>query len=116
MKYLTLDKIKAQCRIEPEFTQEDDLLELYGDVAEETVLNALNRSYENVMETWGEVPKAIVHASLMLVDVSYQQRSPVSPQNMYTVPYTFDLLIKPYMRLASTTYEQNNNQYGCKNL
>ena len=36
----------------------------------------------------------------MLVDLSYQQRSPVSPVSMYAVPYTFDLLIKPYMKLT----------------
>ena len=116
MNWLTLEKIKAQCRIEPDFTDEDSLLEMYGDTAEETVLNAMNRSYTDVIEVYGRVPAPVVQASLMLVDLSYQHRSPVSPQQMYMVPYTFDLLIKPYMRLASTTYEQNNNQYGCKNL
>lgn len=116
MNWLTLDKIKAQCRIEADFTDEDSLLEMYGDTAEETVLNAMNRSYTDVIEVYGRVPAPVVQASLMLVDLSYQHRSPVSPQQMYMVPYTFDLLIKPYIRLTSTTYEQNNNQYGCKNL
>ena len=37
----------------------------------------------------------------MLVDVSYQYRSPISPTNVSVVPYTFDILVKPYMRLAS---------------
>ena len=106
--------MKAQCRIEQDFHDEDDVLELYGDVAEETVLNALNRNYENVMEMWGKVPAPVVQASLMLVDLSYQHRATVSPQNMYIVPYTFDLMIKPYMRL--TDNESNTNQYGCKNL
>jgi hypothetical protein len=36
----------------------------------------------------------------MLVDVSYQYRSPVSAQNMSIVPYTFDLLVKPYVKLT----------------
>lgn len=117
MKWLNLDKIKAQCRIETDFHDEDELLEMYGESAEETVLNALGRSYEDLMETYGKVPMAVVHASLMLVDLSYQQRSPVSPQNMYLVPYTFDLLIKPYMRLASNVNDnENTNRYGCKNL
>ena len=100
MKWLTLTRIKQQLRIEPEFTDEDELLTLYGESAEDTVLNYLNRSYDDVIETWGKVPSAVVHASLMLVDVSYQYRSPVSPTNVSAVPYTFDVLVKPYMRLS----------------
>ena len=45
------------------------------------------------------MPDALVHAALMLVDTSYQFRSPVSAQNMSVVPYTFDLLVKPYVKL-----------------
>ena len=41
MNILTLEQIKAQCRIDPEMTEEDQLLELYGDAAEETVLKLL---------------------------------------------------------------------------
>ena len=117
MKWLTLERIKHQCRIEQEFHEEDDLLEEYGESAEEVLLNYLNRTYEDVIEVYGRVPAPLRHASLMLVDTSYQYRSPVSAQNMSLVPYTFDILVKPYMRLASSSYEQTNNQgYGCKNL
>ena len=35
----------------------------------------------------------------MLVDVSYNNRSPIGPQQMSLIPYTFDMLIKPYMKL-----------------
>ena len=101
MKWLTLERIKQQCRIEQDFTDEDDVLEDYGESAEETVLNTLNRTYEDIVEVYGKIPAPIRHASLMLVDVSYQHRNPVSGQNMYLVPYTFDLLLKPYMRLAT---------------
>ena len=117
MKFLEFEQIKAQLRLDDEQAQEEyDLLEMYGEAAEDTVLNAMNRSYTDVIEVYGRVPAPVVQASLMLVDLSYQHRSPVSPQQMYMVPYTFDLLIKPYIRLASTTYGQNQNQYGCKNL
>jgi uncharacterized phage protein (predicted DNA packaging) len=116
MKWLTLAKIKQQCRIETDFTEEDDLLEMYGESAEEVLLNHLNRSYENLMEVYGHIPAPLIHASLMLVDVSYQHRSPVSPQNMSIVPYTFDILVKPYMRLANNVNENNNNRYGCPRL
>ena len=117
MKWLTLERIKQQLRIEPDFHEEDELLEEYGESAEEVLLNYLNRTYEDVIEVYGRVPAPLFHASLMLVDTSYQNRSPVSAQNMIPVPYTFDLLIKPYMRLTSpSTNGQNQNKYGCKNL
>lgn len=116
MKWLTLDRIKAQCRIEPDFTDEDTLLEEYGEEAEDTVLNTLGRSYEDVMENYGKVPAPLRRASLMLVDAWYGTRTPIASQNMSVVPYTFDLLVKPYMRLASDSNRQNNSQYGCGHL
>jgi uncharacterized phage protein (predicted DNA packaging) len=114
MKWLTIDWIKQHSRID--FDCEDELLELYGESAEETVLNVIARDYTEVIEHYGEIPKPLYVASLMLVEVSYTQRAPITQQNMYTVPYAFDMMVKPYMKLASN-YEQTNNQgYGCKNL
>ena len=101
MKWLTLEQIKAQLRIEPDFTAEDTLLKSYGEAAEETLLNYLNRPYLDIIERYGKVPEPLVQASKMLVDVSYQHRSPISVTSISLVPYTFDLLVKPYMRLTS---------------
>ena len=103
MKYLTLEYIKAHSRIDGDM--EDSLLELYGASAEDTVMNYLNRgattdeAINSLLEKYGEIPSAIMQATLMLVDVSYQFRSPISPTNISIVPYTFDILIKPYMVL-----------------
>ena len=112
MKWLTLEKCKWQCRIEQDFHDEDDIIEMYGESAEETLLNHLNRSYEDLIEVYGRVSAPLVHASLMLVDVSYQYRSPVSSQNMSIVPYSFDILVKPYMRLTTSSATNNNQEYG----
>ena len=98
MKWLSLSLIKQHSRIEYEC--EDSLLTIYGEAAEETVLNIVNRSYEELKGDGDTVPAPIIQASLMLVDHSYQQRSPVSSLNMSSVPYTFDTLIKPYMKLT----------------
>jgi hypothetical protein len=102
MKFLTFDLIKAQLRLDDlQATDEHDLLELYGDAAEDMVLNSCNRTMEDIVEQYGMVPKALVQAGLMLVAQSYQHREPASPQNLYAVPYAFDLLLKPYMRLTT---------------
>ena len=99
MKWLTLEWIKLHSRID--FDCEDELLELYGEDAEQTVLNLINRSYDEVMETYGEVPKPLYVAALMLVEVSYTQRAPITQTNLYTVPYAFDMKVKPYMKLTN---------------
>ena len=102
MKYLTFEQIKAQLRLDDEqATEEHDLLELYGEAAEDMVLNTCNRTITDIFEQYGMVPKALVQAGLMLVAQSYQHREPASPQNLYVVLYAFDLLLKPYIKLTT---------------
>ena len=105
MKWLTLDYIKKHSRID--YNVEDELLEIYGNAAEDVLLNILNRSYQDLVSYYGCVPAPIMQASLLLVDVSYQNRSAVTPQNLYIVPYTFDILIKPFMSLAGSTVNKD---------
>ena len=112
MKWLTLDWIRDHSRLLKD-EAENDILELYGDDAEQTVLNICNRSYEDIMETYGEVPKPLFVAALMLVEVAYTHRSPDTNQQLYLIPYTFDMKVKPYIKLAN---DNNNQGYGCKNL
>ena len=99
MKWLSLDLIKKQSRID--YQCEDELLKLYGEAAEETVLNMLGRSFINLVLTYNGVPKPLYAAALMLVDVSYQYRNPISTSHLSIVPYTFDILIKPYILLSN---------------
>lgn len=103
MKWLTIDYIKQHSRLD--FSDEDSVLDLYGSAAEETTLNYLNRTYQELLEQYGEVPAPIRQATLLLVDHSYTQRSPASAQNMSIVPYSFDILVKPYMRLTSNAVQ-----------
>ena len=101
MKWLDIEKIKAQLRLDDlQVQEEQELLKLYGNSAEESILRILNRSYADLVGEYGEVPQDIIHASLLLVDLSYQQRSPVSTQSMPAVGYTLDMKLKPYMRLT----------------
>lgn len=103
MQYLKIEYIKQHSRLCCDC--EDSLLELYGTAAEETCMNYLNRgktvteAVQSLTDEYGEIPAAIRQATLMLVDVSYTYRSPVSPTNLSVVPYSFDLLVKPYMIL-----------------
>lgn len=96
MRFLTLDLIRAHCRIDDDC--ENELLQMYGDSAEATIFNMLDKTYEDVLDEYSEVPTPIIHAALQLVDVSYTNRSPLTPQNLFQVPYTIDALLRPYMK------------------
>ena len=111
MKFLTIDYIKQHSRID--FDCEDQLLELYGDSAEETLASLLNRGktveqmVTSLTEEYGQIPARCYHAALMLTEQAYNHRGPTSPTNMSYVPYGFDLLIKPLMKL--TLNNDNDN-------
>lgn len=97
MKYLTIDYIKAHSRIDCDC--EDELLDLYGTAAEDTVLNYIGCTLDELKGTYGDVPAPIIQATMMLAESSYVNRSPSSAQNLSVVPYGFDFLLKPYMIL-----------------
>lgn len=98
MKYLTTEHIRQHLRIDA--VDEDAVLELYGSAAEDTVLNLCNRTIDDVIANYGGVPDPIRQATLLLVGISYQHREPASMQNVSQIPYSFDILLKPYIRLA----------------
>lgn len=99
MKWLTLESIKKQCRIEAGVTYEDALLTDYGEAAEDTVLNVLGKTYDEVIEEYGVIPKPVQQASLMLVDLSYQHRTPDAITQLHDTR-AFDTLVAPYIRHA----------------
>ena len=105
MKFLTIDYIKQHSRID--FDCEDQLLELYGDSAEETLAGLLNRGktvdemVASLVDEYGNIPARCYHAALILTEQAYNHRGPASPTNMSIVPYGFDLLVKPLMKLTT---------------
>ena len=101
MNIVDMDYIIAHSRIDDirDGNGEERLLRLYAESAEDTVLNYLERDLADLYDTYGKIPAPVKQATLMLIDNSYEHRSPVTMQNLYSVPYTFDALIKPYMKL-----------------
>ena len=101
MKYLTFEQIKAQLRLNDEQAElERTLLEMYGDAAEDAVLTIIRRPLRNVKQVYGHVPKKLILVTLLLVDEWYQHRASAEPGTLSQVPYAFDLMLKPMMRLA----------------
>lgn len=100
LKFLTFEAIKDQLRLDDaQAEQERRVLEMYAVSAEDTVLDLIRQTYEEVVFRFGEWPKRLTQAALMLVDSSYQNRSAVSQQSMAENP-GFAILVKPFMRLS----------------
>lgn len=71
MDYLTLDEIKKQCNIDPEYTGDDEFLEMIGDSAENLAEQFLDCPLEVIESDFGEMPATVKHAMRMLVDYLY---------------------------------------------
>ena len=111
MRWLTLTDIKDQLNINQSNTLYDTKLTRKGNAAEQFVLDYLQRTeaelkaFNTIDPT--KVPTPIIHASLMLVDLFYQQRSPITMQNLYLIPYGFDALVSNYRKGTYSSEEED---------
>lgn len=95
MKFLTIEKIKASLRIDNDY--EDELLEVYGESAEDAALEFLDRTVESLYEQYGKIPAPIIQACLVRVGTAYKYREDITDRNLYRVPYTWENLLLPYV-------------------
>lgn len=94
MKYITLEDIHRQLRLEPDFTEDDGLLEGLGDAAESFMEAHLNRALDDIAaDNSGELPKALWQALLMMVDYSYDESGSGESR---PVPDAYWILCKPW--------------------
>ena len=101
MKYITFEQIKQQLRLDDEQAElERTRLEGMAMAAEEAVLAIMRRSLIDVILTYNGLPQRLVQVTLLLVDEWYQHRSPVEQGQLSPVPYAFDFMLKPIMRLS----------------
>lgn len=101
MNWISLEQIKQNSRID--FSYDDELVTRCGNAAEAVILKLTRRTYGNIEDIFGQNPSDLVQAALLLADVGYKHRSPVSDTNKSVIPYTFDYIIAPYMRLDKAT-------------
>lgn len=101
MKYLTFEQIKAQLRLTDDQAELERIrLEGMAESAEDAVLTIIRRPLRNVKQVYGHVPQKLIQVTLLLVDEWYKYRSPVEQGQLYPVPYAYDMMLKPMMRLA----------------
>ena len=105
MKWMNINYLKQHSRID--YDCEDALLEQYGTAAEGFCLDRMGRTYENLLDIYGEIPARLYECVQLLVDNMYQYRTMVSMNNMSIVPYTFESMIANFMRHTKETPIQN---------
>lgn len=75
MKIVTMDEIKAHLRIDVADDQEAQELTLIADGVEQQALNIMERSYDSLIEDYGEVPADIKLACLGRIASDYTSRA-----------------------------------------
>ena len=99
MKWLTLEGLKAHMRIDHDY--EDAVIASYGTGAENGILNLCNRSFENIVETFGEEAIAnLTIAGQLLTEHLYLHRAPEENVPVNVIPYGIDFWVKPYIKLS----------------
>ena len=84
---LTLEEIKLQCRLESDFTAEDQLLELFALAAEAKAVTYLNH---NLYKTIADIAPLDTDG---MVSHWYEHRSTVSELEMTETPQAFEFLL-----------------------
>ena len=108
LQFLTLADIKAQARIEADFTDDDQYLMMLGRAAERRLLKDIQRTYDEVVEMEGEWPMDLTLAALMLVASWYQHREPETNQSMAVVPYSaYEGFYMPYRKGTYSSVEED---------
>lgn len=105
MKWMEVNYLKTHSRID--YDCEDALLEQYGEAAENFLLTYIRRTYDNILDIYGEIPAQLFVAVQMLVENMYQNRSMISMTHMSYVDYTFDAIVSDFMRHTDETPIQN---------
>lgn len=101
---LTLQEIKQQCRLEPDFTEEDDLLNQIGNAVQSRTETRINRKLyaDTVPDTdpCGLVlPEEIKQALLMLAGYWYENRVAGNDFEQSEAPLGYSWLVDPYRHI-----------------
>lgn len=95
MQYLTLAEIKKQLNIDPQFTDDDEYLELIGEAAEDMAARLMDCDLDELYAECGEMPSSVRHALRMLCDYMYSQNRGSSGESI-DIPNAIFTILKLY--------------------
>lgn len=82
MEIVSLDELHAQCNIDIDDNEQDELLLSYAKAAAETVFAFIGRRPVDVIEYYGEFPESIKQAVRLLVGDMYANREAGRPSSV----------------------------------
>ena len=104
MKYITLQQLKQHLCIDQDFHGDDNLLQIYGEVAEKTVQRHVCCVLSSLEDGDGNIPSPLVQAILLYAGVLYNSRESVAFGGSPTdIPHTYEYLINLYKNYSDTT-------------
>lgn len=107
MAVVSLALFKKHVRAD-DFADDDTYLSHLLEVAEVSVINATNRTEQELTDgNAGKFPAPLQHAIMMLAAHWYNQRESVSSVQMHEVPDSLQSLVKPYRKLVSDASREN---------
>lgn len=90
--YVLLDDFKDHCLVDRDFFEDDNLMLIYLNAAEDAVSKALNQPLENTLKN-GELPYSIYAAILLYAGNLYANREPVAFAQSNELPLSYQYLI-----------------------
>jgi len=109
MAVVSLALFKKHVRAD-DFVDDDELMQHYVDAAEAHVIQATNRTDEELQELGdGDYPAQLKQAVLLLAGHWYNQRESVAGVQMYEVPDALQALIKPFRKLAEDPTDESTD-------
>lgn len=88
----TIEQFKQNLNFEPDYTEEDNYLNMLLQVAEDAVFNYLDKKPID----FEVIPNPITFAVIILASQFYENRTPVAFAQAYKIPYSFEFLLSPY--------------------
>ena len=105
MKFLTLNDLKDQIRMERSDTTEDTVLTRYATAAERKIFSDTGYTYEELLARGDDgpnntkvFPEDLVLAGLMLAATWYKYRENLENVSMSHVDYSYENLISDYVK------------------
>lgn len=98
MTYLTIEDIRKQLRLEDDFTEDDAILEVYGDAAEAFLSDYLDTELDTIASAnGGDLPKSLYLALLILVSYVYDNDGSGEQREVPKAFFVFSSLYKQYL-------------------
>lgn len=95
MKYLTIDELKKQMNIDPDFNDDNEYLEQVGSAAEDMTEALLDTKLDMLVAEKGSIPGTVRHAMRMIADYFYAKFRGSSDTDM-EIPAAYFTMLKLY--------------------